>query len=138
MFEKINNMFNLNEKLLNLYAKREEILSSNIANSETPNYKAMDINFKDTFKKLLNKNHFNSFKITLQRTSKNHLTPKLKKNDISLFSIEPVKTKNIKIDGNTVDMNRERIEFIKNTLKYEENIIFIKNEIKNIIHVLKG
>ncbi|QFQ32508.1 flagellar basal body rod protein FlgB [Buchnera aphidicola (Aphis fabae)] len=138
MFEKINKMFNLNENLLNLYAKREEILSSNIANSETPNYKAMDINFKDAFKKILKQNNSNSFKITLQRTSENHLTPKLQKNNISLFSIEPIKTKNIKIDGNTVDMNRERIEFIKNTLKYEENLIFIKNEIKNIIHVLKG
>lgn len=138
MFEKINNMFNLNKNLLNLYAKREEILSSNIANSETPNYKAMDINFKDAFKKILNKDNTHSFAITLKTTSKNHLTQNSKKNNISLFSIIPVKTKNIKIDGNTVDMNRERIEFTKNTLKYEENLIFIKNEIKNLMHVLKG
>ena len=138
MFEKINKMFNLNQILLNMYAKREEVLSSNIANSETPNYKAMDINFKNTFQNILKENNTNFSKINLRKTSKNHLTPKPKKNDISLFSIIPIKTKNIKIDGNTVDMNRERIEFIKNTLKYEENVIFIKNEIKNIIHVLKG
>ncbi|QCI18874.1 flagellar basal body rod protein FlgB [Buchnera aphidicola] len=137
MFEKINTMFNLNQNLLNLYAKREEILSSNIANSETPNYKSMDINFKDTFKKIL-KNNINFSKITLQRTSANHLLPKIKKNNMSLFTIQPIKTHTIKVDGNTVDMDRERIEFIKNTLKYEENLIFIKNEIKNIMHVLKG
>ncbi|QCI17155.1 flagellar basal body rod protein FlgB [Buchnera aphidicola (Aphis helianthi)] len=138
MFEKINKMFDLNENLLNFYARREEVLSSNIANSETPNYKAMDINFKDTFKKILKKNNMNFSKIDLQLTSKKHLTPIIKKNDISLFETKPIKTKNIKVDGNTVDMNRERIEFIKNTLKYEENLIFIKNEIKNIMHVLKG
>ncbi|QCI18309.1 flagellar basal body rod protein FlgB [Buchnera aphidicola (Aphis nasturtii)] len=138
MFEKINKMFNLNEKLLNLYATREEILSSNIANSETPQYKAMDINFKDAFKKILQQNKSNASKVTLQKTSQYHLTPKLKKNNIPLFTIKPIQTKNIKIDGNTVDMNRERVEFIKNTLKYEENLMFIKNEIKNIMHVLKG
>ncbi|QIQ41359.1 MAG: flagellar basal body rod protein FlgB [Buchnera aphidicola (Aphis urticata)] len=138
MFEKINQMFNLNEKLLNLYATREEILSSNIANSETPQYKAMDINFKDAFKKILQQNKANASKITLQTTSQYHLTPKFRKNNIPLFTIKPIQTKNIKIDGNTVDMNRERVEFIKNTLKYEENLMFIKNEIKNIMHVLKG
>ncbi|WP_348769328.1 flagellar basal body rod protein FlgB [Buchnera aphidicola] len=137
MFEKINTMFNLNANLLNLYAKREEILSSNIANSETPHYKAMDINFKDTFQKMLKNNK--NFRITLKNTSKNHLTSKTKENNNhTLFSIQPIKTKNIKINGNTVDMNRERIEFIKNTLKYEENLIFIKNEIKNMMLVLKG
>ncbi|ALD15280.1 flagellar basal-body rod protein FlgB [Buchnera aphidicola (Aphis glycines)] len=138
MFEKINNMFNLNQKLLNFYATRSEILSSNIANSETPKYQAMDINFKDTFQKILQENKNYSLKVTLKRTSKKHLTQNLRRNSNSLFSVKPVKNTNIKVDGNTVDMNRERIEFLKNTLKYEENLVFIKNEIKNMMHVLKG
>ncbi|QFQ32162.1 flagellar basal body rod protein FlgB [Buchnera aphidicola] len=138
MFEKINNMFNLNQNLLNLYATRSEILSSNIANSETPKYQAMDINFKDAFEKILKEKKNHSLKITLKKTSEKHLTQKLKRNSVSLFSVKPIKTKNIKINGNTVDMNRERVEFLKNTLKYEENLTFIKNEIRNIMHVLKG
>lgn len=138
MFEKINTMFNLHEKLLNLYAQREEILSSNIANAETPNYKAMDINFKDAFKTIFKKSNSHFLNNTLKSTSEKHLQPKLKKSNISMFTIKPVTNKNIKIDGNTVDMDRERIEFMKNTLKYEQNLIFIKNEIKNIMHVLKG
>ncbi|UPT14688.1 flagellar basal body rod protein FlgB [Buchnera aphidicola] len=138
MFEKINNMFNLNQNLLNLYATRSEILSSNIANSETPKYQAMDINFKDAFEKILKEKKNHSLKITLKKTSEKHLTQKLKRNSVSLFSVKPIKTKNIKINGNTVDMNRERVEFLKNTLKYEENLTFIKNEIRNMMHVLKG
>ncbi|CAL4323360.1 Flagellar basal body rod protein FlgB [Buchnera aphidicola (Protaphis terricola)] len=136
MFNKINKMFNLHQNLLNLYSKRQEVLSSNIANSETPKYKAMDIKFKDIFKKILKKNNSHFSKIFLQKTSKNHLTPK-EKNFFQL-KVKPVNTNIIKENGNTVDMNRERIEFLKNTLKYEENLVFIKNEIKNIIRVIKG
>ncbi|AYN24732.1 flagellar basal body rod protein FlgB [Buchnera aphidicola] len=133
MFNKINKMFDFNQKILNFYSKREEILSSNIANADTPNYKAMDISFKDEIEKIIKKNNS---AIPLKKTSLYHLNPK--KNDFFMFEVKPIVKKEIKSNGNTVDMNRERIEFIKNTLKYEENLVFIKNEIKNIMHVLKG
>ncbi|CAL4323409.1 flagellar basal body rod protein FlgB [Buchnera aphidicola] len=133
MFSKINKMLDFNKKILNLYAKRQEILSSNIANSDTPNYKSRDINFKDEINKIIKKNHS---MINLKKTSLHHLSPK--KDDYSILQLNFIKDTKVKSNGNTVNMNRERIEFIKNMLKYEENIVFIKNEIKNIMHVLKG
>jgi flagellar basal-body rod protein FlgB len=133
MFNKINKMFDCNQRLLNFYAKREEILSSNIANADTPKYKAIDISFRKEMDKILKDNNL---KITLKQTSLNHLKSNAKKN--FSFEINPIKNTTKKINGNTVDMNRERIEFIKNTLKYEENLVFLKNEIKNIMNVLKG
>lgn len=133
MFNKINKMLDFNQNLLNFYAKREEILSSNIANADTPNYKAIDISFKDEIKKIIKKNNSG---ITLKKTSSHHLNSK--KNNFFGFEIKPIVNKEVSSNGNTVDMNRERIEFIKNTLKYEENLVFIKNEIKNIMNVLKG
>ncbi|AHG60050.1 flagellar basal body rod protein FlgB [Buchnera aphidicola] len=133
MFNQINQVFDFNQKALNIYVKRQEILASNIANADTPGYKAVDINFKDELNKTLNKK---DTKIILKKTSPNHLNGK--NNHISLLKIIPVISNNIKPDGNTVNMDRERIEFVNNSLKYVSTLAFIKNEIKNIIHVLQG
>lgn len=133
MFSKINKILDFHQNLLNFYSKRGEILSSNIANEETPNYKAMDITFKDEITKAMKKNELS---IPLKKTSLRHLNPK--KNHFFNFEIKPIENKKTKLNGNTVDMNRERIEFTKNTLKYEANLVLVKNEIKNILNVLKG
>ncbi|QCI24403.1 flagellar basal body rod protein FlgB [Buchnera aphidicola (Muscaphis stroyani)] len=136
MFEKINKSFDFNQNVLNLYSKRQEILTSNIANSDTPGYKAMDISFKNEFNKIINKNNMRNKEIFLTKTSPYHLD--LHKNVLSSIKIIPVKSNEIKKNKNTVDMNRERIQFIQNSLKYQSSLAFIKNEIKNIMHVLQG
>ncbi|QCI23871.1 flagellar basal body rod protein FlgB [Buchnera aphidicola (Macrosiphoniella sanborni)] len=136
MFNKINQIFDFSQKALNLSAKRQEILSSNIANADTPGYQAIDINFKHELKKMLNKNIYNN--ISLKKTSPNHLDT-ADKNIFLLKKIQvPVLTNTIKKDNNTVNMDRERIEFINNSLKYESSLTFLKNEIKNILYVIKG
>ncbi|AWH90457.1 flagellar basal body rod protein FlgB [Buchnera aphidicola (Melanaphis sacchari)] len=136
MFNQINKLFDFNQSLLNIFSKKQEIISSNIANADTPNYKAVDINFRNEINKILKKRKTKIHKITLKKTSPDHLDSKID-NKLEL-KIEPINTKKINSNGNTVDMNRERIEFIKNSLKYEEQIIYLKNEIKNMMRVLKG
>lgn len=133
MFSKINKMIDFNKKILDLYAKRQEILSSNIANADTPNYKSKDINFKDEMNKIIKKNYLH---ISLKKTSSHHLSAK--KNNLSIVELYSIHDAKKQLNGNTVNMNHERVKFIKNMLKYEENIVFIKNEIKNLMHVLKG
>lgn len=136
MFNQINKLFDFNQSLLNIFSKKQEIISSNIANADTPNYKSVDINFKNEINKILKKRKEKIHKITLKKTSPDHLDSKI--NNKLELKIEPINTKKINSNGNTVDMNRERIEFIKNSLKYEEQIIYLKNEIKNMMRVLKG
>lgn len=136
MFNKINHIFDFNQNALNLYAKRQEILASNIANADTPGYKSIDIDFQNELKKTLQKKNMNHTNIILKKTSPNHLNAK--NNTMFALNIEPVITSQIKLDGNTVDMNRERINFINNSLRYESSLVFINNEIKNIMYVLQG
>jgi len=129
-------MFDFHQTSLNLCAKRQEILAANIANADTPGYKSIDFNFSSELSKITKKNTINKTSVALKTTSLNHLHGK---NNSSLFiETVPIMTNKIKIDGNTVDMNRERIEFLKNSLKYESSLAFLKNEIKNIMSVLKG
>ncbi|QCI22781.1 flagellar basal body rod protein FlgB [Buchnera aphidicola] len=136
MFDKINQIFDFNQKALSLYSKRQEILSANIANSDTPGYKSIDINFKNELKKMLNKKNVKNTSIFLKKTSPYHLDAKNK--NVFLLKTIPVITHQMKEDGNTVNMDRERIEFINNSLKYQSSLVFMKNEIKNMMHVLKG
>lgn len=135
MFDKINHLFDFSQQALNLYAKRQEILSSNIANADTPGYKAIDINFKNELKKMLNKCKSNTC-VNLTTTSPYHFHANYKNN--FFVNTIPVLTNQIKKDGNTVNMDRERIEFLNNSLKYQSSLIFLKNEIKNIISIIKG
>ncbi|QCI17731.1 flagellar basal body rod protein FlgB [Buchnera aphidicola (Acyrthosiphon lactucae)] len=136
MFDKINEIFDFNQKALNLYAKRQEILSANIANADTPGYKSIDINFKNELTKMLDKKNVKNSNILLKKTSPYHLNAKSK--NLFLLKTIPITTNQIKQDGNTVNMDRERIEFINNSLKYQSSLVFMKNEIKNMMYVLKG
>lgn len=74
MFNKINKIFDFSQNALNLYAKRQEILSSNIANADTPGYKSIDINFKNELNKTLQRKNKN---ILLNKTSLHHLSAKI-------------------------------------------------------------
>ncbi|WAI11536.1 MAG: flagellar basal body rod protein FlgB [Buchnera aphidicola (Macrosiphum albifrons)] len=136
MFDKINQIFDFNQKALSLYSKRQEILSANIANADTPGYKSIDINFTNELSKMLDKKNAKDTSIFLKKTSPYHLDAK--NNSAFLLKTIPVITHQMKENGNTVNMDRERIEFINNSLKYQSSLVFIKNEIKNIMHVLKG
>jgi len=135
MFENINKMFNFHQKSLNIYALRQEVLASNIANVDTPGYTAVDINFKNELTKILNQNKTKS-EIILKKTSFNHLDKKIYNSPV--LKLIPVQSNSIQKNCNTVDMNRERVEFINNSLKYQASLVFIKNEIKNIMYVLQG
>ncbi|QCI20472.1 flagellar basal body rod protein FlgB [Buchnera aphidicola (Brachycaudus cardui)] len=136
MFNKINQVFNFSQQALNLYAQRQEILASNIANADTPGYKSRDINFQKELIKILQNRDTQNRKIFLNKTSPNHLNAKY--NNLISLQIKPVISNEIKPDGNTVNMDRERIEFVNNSLKYQSSLAFIKNEIKNITRVLQG
>ncbi|QNS02015.1 MAG: flagellar basal body rod protein FlgB [Buchnera aphidicola (Pentalonia nigronervosa)] len=136
MFTKINHMFDFNQNMLNLYSKQQEILASNIANVDTPGYNAIDINFKETLKNVINQTSKNYKKINLQHTSSGHLNPKVK--NTFFYNIQPVIQQQIKSNRNTVDMNYERVNFLKNSLKYQSILVFMKNDIKNIQQVLQG
>ena len=57
MFSKINQIFDFHQKSLNLYAKRQEILASNIANADTPGYKSVDINYTNELNKIIKTLH---------------------------------------------------------------------------------
>ncbi|XBC37980.1 MAG: flagellar basal body rod protein FlgB [Buchnera aphidicola (Floraphis choui)] len=134
MLNKLDKEFYLNTCSLNLHAYRQELLASNIANSNTPNYRSLDIDFPKILNTLIKENT-NQPKYKLTVTSKNHISVSKNRNK---NNYDRIVSKNYIVNNDTVNIDSEKINFIKNSLLYQMDIILINNKFKNLMNVLKG
>lgn len=133
MMKSIDNAFAFQEKALALRGYRQQLLASNIANADTPNYKAMDVNFS---KALSEAQGGMGGSIELAATSPGHLTG----GSGTALGIKPMYRTAVQpsIDGNTVDMNVEQAQFSDNSLHYLTTLQFINGKIQSTLLALKG
>ena len=122
---------NFYEQVLSLRAQRQQLLASNIANADTPNYKAVDIDFNSAMQAALQQVNPAELKLT----SSNHLP---NTGTIGTADIKERASKQNNLDGNTVDMDIERAQFTENALQYEAAITLINNHFKNIASVIQN
>ena len=113
---------------LNIRNKRNDIIASNIANSATPNYKARDINFLDEFKKVTNTGE-------IKVTHSNHIPTKNYNISGKAFYRDPVIAS---LDGNTVELSVEQMQFAENTMKYQTTLKFLNGKITKMISAIRG
>ena len=113
---------------LSLRAKRNEILASNIANAATPNYKARDIDF-DTEIKKYQKNG------PIQVTHGEHLSIKRPVAPGKVLYRENV---NPSLDGNTVELAVEQLQFAENSMRYQSTLSFLSGKINTLMSAIKG
>ena len=113
---------------LSLRAKRNEILASNIANAATPNYKARDIDF-DTEIKKYQKNG------PIQVTHGEHLSVKRPVAPGKVLFRENV---NPSLDGNTVELAIEQLQFAENSMRYQSTLSFLSGKINTLMSAIKG
>uniref|UniRef100_UPI004048D1B2 flagellar basal body rod protein FlgB n=2 Tax=Polynucleobacter sp. TaxID=2029855 RepID=UPI004048D1B2 len=122
---------NFYEQVLSLRAQRQQLLASNIANADTPNYKAVDIDFNSAMQAALQQVNPAELKLT----SSSHLP---NTGTIGNADIKERASKQNSLDGNTVDMDIERAQFTENALQYEAAITLINNHFKNIASVIQN
>ena len=113
---------------LNIRNKRNDIIASNIANAATPNYKARDINFLDEFKKVTNTGE-------IKTTHSNHIPTKNYNKSGKAFYRDPVIAS---LDGNTVELSVEQMQFAENTMKYQTTLKFLNGKITKMISAIRG
>ena len=118
---------------LNLRAMRQQLLASNIANADTPGYKARDIDFG---KLLQDKLADRTQSPELARTSAAHVASATQGIDPAAVKYRTVLQPSI--DGNTVDMDVERAQFAENAIHYEANLMFINSQLKAMLAALQG
>ena len=131
---KIDDMLRFNQTALSMRAARQELLASNIANADTPNYKAKDIDFRSALQGALSGT---SGKLPVETTSPRHLSGASGENIMGA----PVMYRNAlqpSADGNTVDMDVERAQFADNALRYEASVKFVSEQIKDVLTALQN
>lgn len=131
----IENLFGIHEKALNLRVKRAEVISSNIANADTPGYKAKDMKFDQVLKDLAG-NHG-----MLASTNKAHLNGSGSNSgngynpEIELIDRLPLQTS---LDGNTVDTQVESAKLAENNMRFLASLRIIDMKIKCFSTALRG
>jgi len=119
------------EQGLRLRSQRQQVLATNIANADTPNYKAQDIDFNQAMKAALSNT---SSSAGLATTHPQHVGG-------TNGGAAKVQTRNQvqnSADGNTVDMDVEQSQFAENALQYETLVTMINGTFKNINSVMQG
>lgn len=123
-----DSIFGLSEKALQLSEGRSVMLSNNLVNSSTPHYKARDIDFNKAMQEA-NQTY------SLETTSKNHIQAS---NQLSGHQVQYRIPMQMAMDGNTVDDEIERKNFMENALRYQVNLTFISNKSDEIMKAIKG
>lgn len=139
MIGKLDNYLRFNETALSLRAQRQELIASNIANADTPNFKARDIDFASAMQGALAKAAHPGAPGQLAATNKAHVQPAA--DGKALQDGTPVLYRGLiqgAVDGNTVDMDVERNQFADNALRYEAGITMINSQIRGLMAAIQS
>lgn len=119
---------------LKLRAQRTEVLSNNIANADTPNFKARDIDFKTALAEQTRT--AGNDPAALRTTSTRHIgSPGAGGGQPELLYRTPEMPS---LDGNTVDGHVEQAEFANNTLQFMASLRFVNGKFKGMMTAIKG
>ena len=116
---------------MSLRAERQQVLANNIANADTPNFRARDFDFSAELASSLQKSHTQGRGMSLATTSDRHLHA-----DSSRFASRDLLYRvpdQPSLDGNTVDMDRERAQFTDNAVRYQASLTFLSSRLLHFV-----
>lgn len=126
MLDRLESHISLQRTALNTRVFRQELLASNIANADTPHFKARDIDFKQALQGEIERKGG----IDLRRTSPRHLE------GVKETGFGPAVKYRTEyqsaVDGNTVDMDIERSAFAENNTRMQAGITFVRELLKEM------
>jgi flagellar basal-body rod protein FlgB len=122
----LDNIFGIHETAVNARQRRMGLLGENIANADTPNYKAKDLDFKQLFGK--------EQTMSARRTHSLHMDHGPSSRNGLVFRVPD----NPAADGNTVELNFQQAEFGKESARYSATLQFLENRISGVKRALRG
>jgi flagellar basal-body rod protein FlgB len=108
-------------------SQRVEVIAQNIANADTPNFKARDVDFKKVFKSTLE----DAMKITHGK----HMALAVDESADGMMYRNPF---NVAFDGNTVELNVEQAQYGKAAAEYQATVNFLQDKIGGLRKALRG
>jgi len=126
-----DNIFGIHEKALLLHGQRIGVLATNMANADTPNFKARDIDFSEVLA-----GTEDSARLSMRTTQASHIAmSELGSAGGELKYRNPFQAS---LDGNTVEMPVEQAAFSENNVRYQASLAFINNRIAALQFAIAG
>ena len=120
---------------LKVQSKRMEVLAKNLANVDTPNYKAQDIDFKTALAQAGSPGSSLALTTTSANQIGNNATTGDLDNSPALKYRVPLAPS---LDGNTVDEQMEQAAFADNTVRYQATLTFLSGSLKDLVTAITG
>ena len=143
MFAQLTSGLDFQANALIARAERQRVIASNIANADTPGYAARDIDFKDAMAAASGQHRLAPANSALPETHQPHPAHitlgnthgKLYRSDGGLgYTIQSQPA----MDNNSVDLDRERANFVDNAVRYEATLRFINGSSRTILSAIQG
>lgn len=139
MLNRLDEALSFHQNALRVRGQRQELIAANIANADTPNFKARDIDFKAAMQSAMAGVSQEAFKAN--KTSPLHLDGIPATNTNSSTAAGGALFRPIiqgSVDGNTVDMDVERNQFADNGIRYEASLTLINSQLKQMLAAIQG
>ena len=127
---KLDNLFGIHEEALRLRARRSEVLAANLANADTPGYKARDFDFKAMLRNEVQN------PVRLAATHSNHI--QTDRGVVASNQLAYRIPQQASLDGNTVEVEREQASFSENAMRYQASLRFLDSRIQGLKLAIKG
>ncbi|ORU94559.1 MAG: flagellar basal-body rod protein FlgB [Cycloclasticus sp. symbiont of Bathymodiolus heckerae] len=125
----IDTLFGVHEQALIFRSKRAEVLASNMANADTPGYKARDFDFKSLL------NNLSTSAGHVNQTHSRHISFDKTPASVALAYRIPISAS---LDGNTVDTQVEQASYAQNAMDYQTSLRFLNGKISGYLSALRG
>ena len=126
----VDQAFGVHEKALMAHTMRAEVLARNISNSDTPGYKARDIDFQSIMAGAQQ-----SLGKSLYKTDEQHLSVSFDTASDDLLYRVPLQES---IDGNTVAAEVEQAAFAENAIRFQASTRFLDGAVKGLLLAIRG
>jgi flagellar basal-body rod protein FlgB len=124
-----NNALGIHPQALALREKRGEVLAANLANVDTPDYKARDLDFKSVLSQTMDSQN------DLKRTQAGHISSSQTLLGADLRFRNPQQAS---LDGNTVEAHIEQAKYSQNAVQYQASLQFVSSKFSGLMTAIRG
>ncbi|XOV88274.1 MAG: flagellar basal body rod protein FlgB [Pseudomonadota bacterium] len=122
----IDNAISVESRMLSLRAQRAEVIATNIANADTPGYKARDVRFSDVMGQVASE--------SLQASAPGHFSPGIAEAGSTVLREGSKENAN----GNTVSREFEQAAYTQNAIQYMATLRFLNGSVQGLMKALRG
>lgn len=145
MLDKLTAGLDFQSKALVLRAERQRVIASNIANADTPGYAGRDFNFQQAMSEALGTSSSLSLQTPASAGSGSdgthhaaHIPLNMRSSSLGSPRLDYTVQTQAAMDGNSVDLDRERANFVDNSVRYEATLRFINGQSRTILSAIQG